>query len=242
MSDIHALSGAYAVDALDDIERARFEQHLAECADCRAEVAALREAAGAARRDDAGRPRRPRCATGCSPASPRSVRCRPIAGRRRGAGRSAAPWFADRRWSPLRPALIVLGVGVAVWQPWADDSQARADRRRAGPRGRRRRSGHRRPRRRRRRPSSARKSLNKAVHRHRGHGARPDGQGLRAVAPDHDGEMVPAGLMPTAPTTPVRARGRRRRRPRRRASPSSPRAAPTSPTTTSVAALRLRGR
>ncbi|MEI7055645.1 anti-sigma factor [Nocardioides sp. CCNWLW239] len=44
--DIHALSGAYAVDALDDIERARFEQHLAVCADCRAEVVSLRESAG----------------------------------------------------------------------------------------------------------------------------------------------------------------------------------------------------
>ncbi|MFE6507740.1 anti-sigma factor domain-containing protein [Nocardioides sp. NPDC057767] len=41
--DIHALSGAYAVDAVDDIERARFEEHLAVCADCRDEVASLRE-------------------------------------------------------------------------------------------------------------------------------------------------------------------------------------------------------
>lgn len=39
--DIHALSGAYAVDALDDLERARFEEHLAQCAACRAEVADL---------------------------------------------------------------------------------------------------------------------------------------------------------------------------------------------------------
>jgi len=44
--DVHALSGAYAVDALDDDERAAFEAHLAECADCRAEVAGLQEAAG----------------------------------------------------------------------------------------------------------------------------------------------------------------------------------------------------
>ena len=39
--DLHHLSGAYAVDALDADERASFEQHLAECADCRAEVAEL---------------------------------------------------------------------------------------------------------------------------------------------------------------------------------------------------------
>jgi anti-sigma factor RsiW len=44
MSDIHALSGAYAIDALDDIERAQFERHLAQCAECRAEVESLREA------------------------------------------------------------------------------------------------------------------------------------------------------------------------------------------------------
>ena len=46
MNDVHALSGAYAVDALDDIERAQFERHLVECAECRAEVDSLR--AGAA--------------------------------------------------------------------------------------------------------------------------------------------------------------------------------------------------
>lgn len=39
--EIHALSGAYAVDALDELERARFERHLATCADCRAEVDSL---------------------------------------------------------------------------------------------------------------------------------------------------------------------------------------------------------
>lgn len=42
--EIHALSGAYAVDALDDLERARFEEHLAACAECRAEVASLSDA------------------------------------------------------------------------------------------------------------------------------------------------------------------------------------------------------
>lgn len=45
MSDIHALSGAYAVDALDHRERAEFERHLQGCPICRAEVESLREAA-----------------------------------------------------------------------------------------------------------------------------------------------------------------------------------------------------
>jgi hypothetical protein len=44
-SDIHALSGAYAVDALDAGERALFERHLAECAACSSEVESLQEAA-----------------------------------------------------------------------------------------------------------------------------------------------------------------------------------------------------
>ena len=45
MSEIHALSGAYAVDALDAAERELFEQHLAACPACHAEIASLREAA-----------------------------------------------------------------------------------------------------------------------------------------------------------------------------------------------------
>ncbi|GAB3440561.1 anti-sigma factor [Phycicoccus ginsengisoli] len=44
-ADIHGLVGAYAVDAVDDHERAAFEAHLAECPECRAEVSSLREAA-----------------------------------------------------------------------------------------------------------------------------------------------------------------------------------------------------
>ncbi|MFL6079417.1 MAG: anti-sigma factor domain-containing protein [Ornithinibacter sp.] len=43
--DLHHLSGAYAVDALGDAERLSFEQHLAVCADCRAEVSELSAAA-----------------------------------------------------------------------------------------------------------------------------------------------------------------------------------------------------
>ncbi|GAA3449048.1 anti-sigma factor [Dactylosporangium matsuzakiense] len=41
--DIHALVGAYALDAVDDIERAAFERHLRDCESCTTEVAELRE-------------------------------------------------------------------------------------------------------------------------------------------------------------------------------------------------------
>ena len=44
-ADLHALSGAYVLDAVDDIERAAFTRHLAECEVCAAEVAEFREVA-----------------------------------------------------------------------------------------------------------------------------------------------------------------------------------------------------
>jgi anti-sigma-K factor RskA len=45
-SDVHTLSGAYALAALSDTERAAFARHLDECATCALEVAELRETAG----------------------------------------------------------------------------------------------------------------------------------------------------------------------------------------------------
>ncbi|WP_151084002.1 anti-sigma factor [Nocardioides cynanchi] len=44
-SDIHGLSGAFALDAVDDVERAQFARHLAACAECRAEVQSFTETA-----------------------------------------------------------------------------------------------------------------------------------------------------------------------------------------------------
>jgi len=45
VNEIHDLAAAYALDALDPAEQDEFELHLAGCADCRAEVAELSEAA-----------------------------------------------------------------------------------------------------------------------------------------------------------------------------------------------------
>ncbi|MBC2931906.1 anti-sigma factor domain-containing protein [Nocardioides sp. zg-1228] len=127
MSDVHKLTGAYAMDALDELERARFERHLAECDDCRAEVAELRETAALLSETVAVAPPgslresvlagisqvRP-LAPEVSPAPPHDHR-RP--GRRRG-------------WVPLLVAAalaIIVGVGAAVTQPWksADDDVER---------------------------------------------------------------------------------------------------------------------
>jgi len=41
--DLHDLVAPYALDALDDDERERFERHLAECEDCTEQLALLRE-------------------------------------------------------------------------------------------------------------------------------------------------------------------------------------------------------
>ena len=42
---LHELAAGYALDALDDDERAAFEQHLAECEQCAADVRGFRETA-----------------------------------------------------------------------------------------------------------------------------------------------------------------------------------------------------
>jgi anti-sigma-K factor RskA len=43
---VHDLTPAYALDALDERERAEYEAHLAACEDCRTELASMQETAG----------------------------------------------------------------------------------------------------------------------------------------------------------------------------------------------------
>ena len=43
MTDVHTLAGAYVLNAVDDLDRAQFSRHLAECPACTAEVAELTE-------------------------------------------------------------------------------------------------------------------------------------------------------------------------------------------------------
>jgi len=121
MSDIHALSGAYAVDALDDIERAGFERHLTGCPTCRAEAASLREASAALADDVAAAPPpelRAAVLEGISRVRPLPPATTLTAEPEDGPARR-------RRWFPALVAAVVLaivGVGGAVWQPWRDDS------------------------------------------------------------------------------------------------------------------------
>lgn len=113
MSDIHKLSGAYVVDAVDDLERAAFERHLTECEDCRDEVASLRETAAMLAESVAVTP-------------PPSLRDSVLSGITQ--IRPLPPVVAPPRrvaWFPVLVAaavLTILGVGAAVWQPWAPSS------------------------------------------------------------------------------------------------------------------------
>lgn len=119
MNDVHALSGAYAVDALDDLERARFERHLSECADCQAEVTSLREASTL-------------LADTVVTAPPASLRTSVLAGiqnvrplppvvperepEKRGGGRRFRVLVA------AAAAVVAIGGAAAVVQPWDEDS------------------------------------------------------------------------------------------------------------------------
>ena len=125
MSDIHALSGAYAVDALDELERVGFERHLAGCATCQAEVASLREATAALADDVAFAPPPELRASVLEEIS----RVRPLPPHEPGSHRAADDEDGGpvirRRWFPALVAAVVLalvGVGAVAWQPWQDDT------------------------------------------------------------------------------------------------------------------------
>lgn len=113
--DIHALSGAYAVDALDEIERAEFEKHLAVCSTCRAEVGELQEAAAM-------------IAETVEVAPPTALRARVLD--QISTVRPLPPVISlrtrRRRWftGMLVAAVAVIATSVGITQPWVDDAPA----------------------------------------------------------------------------------------------------------------------
>lgn len=127
--DQHALSGAYAVDALDADERARFEAHLATCADCREEVASLQEAAALLGTDPVEPPSsvRDSVLAGIASIRPLPPETAPVApaGRDELAARRTRRSLVQRlSRTPLlvaAAAVLLLAVGTALVRPWADD-------------------------------------------------------------------------------------------------------------------------
>jgi anti-sigma-K factor RskA len=128
--DIHGLSGAYAVDAVDDVERARFEAHMAGCSQCQAEVASLRAAATelasltltsppaslrAAILGDINdiRPLPPLMAPDEAPSAATSLESK------RAEHTRGAPL---RQWLAGVAAAAVLATGGLVWHPWVSDT------------------------------------------------------------------------------------------------------------------------
>ena len=124
MSDIHALSGAYAVDALDDVERAEFEEHLAACAECRAEVASLRETAALlVEPETPPASLRAGVLSGISQIRPLP----PEATSLRERAETTPTTVVRRRLLPqllaAAAAVVLLAAGALTWHPWQHDDK-----------------------------------------------------------------------------------------------------------------------
>jgi len=118
-AEIHELSAAYALDALDPAERDAYEEHLARCAECREAVAAFQDvAADLAYEADA-------------PPPPPALRDRILAETRTDGSNVVA--FPRRRW--LVPvtgaAAVAAGIAALALSFWAADLSQQLDDERA---------------------------------------------------------------------------------------------------------------
>ncbi|HZI96831.1 MAG TPA: anti-sigma factor [Actinomycetales bacterium] len=123
-SDVHSLTGAYSLDALDDVERARVERHLEDCAACAAEVRSFHETAA-------------RLGAGAAVSPPPGLRDRvmaevahtrqlpptsqPTPPRNRSASR-ATRWLGVAASSLL---VLSLGLGATAWSQYSRATEAR---------------------------------------------------------------------------------------------------------------------
>jgi anti-sigma-K factor RskA len=141
-ADIHGLSGAYAVDALDDVERAEFERHLGQCPECQDEVASLRAAAVELTHASAASPPAslresvlsqistvrplPPVTAGTAAGVPGDLGRHPAPGLQ--APATVTPLESRRRrvnpaaWLVAAAAAVALVVGGLVWSPWNDET------------------------------------------------------------------------------------------------------------------------
>jgi anti-sigma-K factor RskA len=121
--EIHALSGAYAVDALDPTEKAEFEAHLSACAECRAEVASLQEATAVLAETTPADP--PPALRDRLLADIRTIRPLPP----ETPTATVTPLRPRRRWATLAAAaavLAVVGGGTVVYEQVSGPGQSEA--------------------------------------------------------------------------------------------------------------------
>jgi len=98
-ASVHSLIGPYALDAVDDIERAAFDRHLSECDTCRVEVDELRDAAA-------------RLADGAWSVPPPALRENVLAAI--GSVRQVAPISSAPARAPRRLRLVTAAAAVVV--------------------------------------------------------------------------------------------------------------------------------
>ena len=123
LNDLHLLSGAYAVGALDDLERARFEAHLKTCADCRAEVAGLIETTTLLAETTAVQP--PAHVRDAVLAGIATVRPLPPVAADESSGATSGATSRRRRLhvgavAAAAAVVAAIGIGVVVVEPWDD--------------------------------------------------------------------------------------------------------------------------
>jgi anti-sigma-K factor RskA len=125
MTDVHTLAGAYALDAVTDIERAQFRRHLDQCETCALEVAELSETA--ARLTDASWTEPPpQMRTTVLQQISRTPQARPgKAGRSRSV---AAPAWRRRTLAAVAASVFAVAAGGAVYTVQEQRVQQEQDR------------------------------------------------------------------------------------------------------------------
>lgn len=101
--EAHTLAGPYAMDAISEPDRVRFERHLAGCDECRREVAGLREATA-----------RLAAATAASPPPAMKERVMAAVAATRQQPPLASPPTASRPWHARRRVRIRLALAAAA--------------------------------------------------------------------------------------------------------------------------------
>jgi anti-sigma-K factor RskA len=107
--DTHDLTAAYALHALDDVEREAYEQHLAQCERCREELGVLTESAAAL------------AWAVESPAPPAQLRRRILDA---SAGDNVVPFRARARrpWQAIAAVAACAAIGLGIWGATVNNS------------------------------------------------------------------------------------------------------------------------